>query len=44
MEDHGEVQVQQYLTMRTSLVLLFSAKYQFVLLLVLISCNFSIDD
>lgn len=29
MEGHGEGQVQQFLAMRTSLLLLFSVQYQF---------------
>jgi hypothetical protein len=44
MGGHGEVQVQQFLKVRTSLVLLLSAQYtQFALLLVLINCKCNID-
>jgi hypothetical protein len=42
---HGEMQVQQFLKIHISLLLLFSVKYKFVLVLVVINyINFSVDD
>jgi hypothetical protein len=39
-----ECKCNKFLTMHVSLLLLFSVEYQLLLLLVVINCNFSIDD
>jgi hypothetical protein len=38
MESRGQVQMQQFLTICISLLLLFSVQYKFVLVLVFVNC------